>query len=62
MLRGYKRNQQMVDLSFVPDDIQHKIIECYDNYTEEGDEKRRYLIGYFMEKRLKNLMEHLDDF
>jgi len=62
MLRGYKRNQQMVDLSFVPDDIQHKIIECYDNYTDERDEKRKYLIGYFMEKRLKNLMEHLDDF
>ena len=62
MLRGYKRNQQLVDLSFVPNELQDEIRECYDNYTDEGDEKRKYLIGYFMEKRLKNLMEHLDEF
>ncbi len=62
MLRGYKRNQQLVDLSFVPTELQDEIRECYDNYTEEGDEKRKYLIGYFMEKRLKILMEHLDEF
>ena len=62
MLRGYKRNQQLVDLSFVPNELQDEIRECYDYYTDEGDEKRKYLIGYFMEKRLKNLMEHLDEF
>jgi 5'-3' exonuclease len=61
MLRGYKRNQQLVDLSFVPDTLQTQIIECY-NIDNDYEEKRKFLLGYFMEKRLKHLMEHLDEF
>lgn len=61
MLRGYKRNQQMVDLDYVPDLLQEEIIRIY-NSQNDTEEKRKYLIGYFMEKRLKHLMEHLDEF
>jgi len=61
MLRGYKRNQQMVDLDYVPDILQEEIIRIY-NSQNDTEEKRKYLIGYFMEKRLKHLMEHLDEF
>ena len=61
MLRGYKRNQQMVDLDYVPDTIKEEILETYTTYNGT-EEKRKYLLGYFMEKRLKHLMEHLDEF
>ena len=61
MLRGYKRNQQLVDLDYVPVELQEEIIRIYDIQNDVED-KRKYLIGYFMEKRLKHLMEHLDEF
>ena len=61
MLRGYKRNQQLVDLDYVPDIIQEEILRVY-NIQDDAEDKRKYLLGYFMEKRLKHLMEHLDEF
>ena len=61
MLRGYKRNQQLVDLDYVPVELQEEIIRIYDIQNDVED-KRKYLMGYFMDKRLKHLMEHLDEF
>ena len=51
----------MVDLDYVPDTIKEEILETYTTYNGT-EEKRKYLLGYFMEKRLKHLMEHLDEF
>ena len=59
MLRGYKRNQQLVDLDFVPDNIQEEVIEIFDNYKLNGRDK---MFNYFIQKRLKNLMDVIQEF
>ena len=59
MLRGYKRNQMLVDLDFIPEAIKIKIIETYDNAKVA---KRNELLNYFIDKRLKNLIEVIQEF
>jgi 5'-3' exonuclease len=59
MLRGYKRNQMLVDLEYIPEAIREKIIEAYDN-TKPGTKQK--LMAYFIEKRLRNMIEVLDEF
>jgi len=59
MMYGYKRNQQLVDLDFVPDDLKDEILYKYDHY-ELND--RDGLLGYFIKHKLKQLMENLNEF
>lgn len=59
MLRGYKRNQQLVDLDYVPKRIQEMVIEMYDSYKLNSRDK---MFNYFIQKKLKNLMEVLQEF
>ena len=59
MLRGYKRNEQLIDFEFIPDSMSKNIIEEFEKQTS-GD--RSKMLNYFMKKRLKNLMEHLNEF
>jgi 5'-3' exonuclease len=59
MLRGYKRNQMLVDLDFIPETLQKSIVDAYEN-TPIGN--RQKLMTYFMEKRLKNLFEVIQEF
>ena len=59
MLRGYKRNQQLVDLDFIPEPIKQGIVEAYDNTKPNTRQK---MMTYFIENRLKNLIEVLDEF
>ena len=59
MLRGYLRNQQLVDLKFIPIHIKDSIMLQYNEQANKGREK---LFNYFIEKRLKNLMETINDF
>lgn len=58
MLRGYKRNQQLVDLDYIPKDIQTQVIEMYDEQVPV----KGMLMNYFMKHRLRNLMDHIGDF
>ena len=58
MLRNYYRNRTMVDLSQTPETIRINII----NQFKEQVPKQNGLMSYFIEKRLKNLMEHIEDF
>lgn len=59
MLRGYKRNQMLVDLDYVPENIKAQIVEAYNN-TLPGT--RQKMLNYFIEKRLRNLIEVIDEF
>ena len=59
MLRGYKRNQMLVDLDYVPENIKSQIVEAY-NTTLPGT--RQKMLNYFIEKRLRNLIEVIDEF
>lgn len=58
-LRGYKRNQQLVDLEFIPVEIHNKVIEEYNAQAGKGREK---LFNYFISNRLKHLLENINEF
>jgi len=59
MLRGYRRNQQLVDLTFIPQNIQDDIIV---EYEAQAGKDRKNLFNYFIEKKLKNLIESINEF
>jgi hypothetical protein len=59
MLRGYLRNQQLVDLNFIPEDIRKEVLV---QYEEQGGKGRDKLFNYFIEHRLKLLVESLNEF
>lgn len=59
MMRGYKRNQMLVDLDFIPENLKLQIVEAFET-TKPGT--RQGMMNYFIEKRLRNLIECLDEF
>jgi len=59
LLRNWIRNEQLIDLTFIPDDIQAKVIEEYDNQQGKGKEK---LFNYFVTHKLSSLMESIQEF
>ena len=59
MLRGYKRNEMLVDLMKIPDEIKTKIIRVVDE-TQEID--RSKIFPYFIQHKLKNLTEYIHEF
>lgn len=59
MLRGYKRNQMLVDLDYIPEDIKSSIVAEYENVKSGSRQK---MMNYFIEKRLRNLIEVMDEF
>lgn len=59
MLRGYFRNQQLVDLTCIPSAYADLIL---DEYRAQAGKDRSKLFNYFIEKRLKNLIESINEF
>lgn len=59
MLRGWKRNEQLVDLTMTPANIQKQIFVEYEN---ESGKDRSKLFNYFIKRKLKNLMQNINDF
>lgn len=59
MLRGWKRNEQLVDLSFTPENITSEILI---QYEQQAGKKKDRLLNYFIEHRLKNLLSDIDQF
>lgn len=59
MLRNYKRNEALVNLDMIPQEIQTQINKQYDEYQIP---ERKGMLNYFIKKRLKNLMEHVGEF
>lgn len=59
MLRNFKRNEQLINLDYIPVDIQTKIIECY-QAGPKGD--RKNLLNYFVENKLKYLLDSISEF
>lgn len=57
--RNFMRNQQIIDLSFIPSHIQKAVI---DKYHAEAGKGRSKLFNYFIEYRLKHMMENINDF
>ena len=59
IMRNYKRNQELIDLDFIPKDIYTQVIEQYDI---ESKNVRGKLFNYFVKHRLKNLMAEIGQF
>lgn len=59
MLRNYKRNEALIDLSMTPQTIKDKIINEYE--VQSGKDKSK-IFNYFVKNRLKVLMESINDF
>jgi len=59
MLRNYKRNESLIDLSFIPDEIQSSIILKYETRSV-GDRKKMF--NYFVTNKLKYLMDSISEF
>lgn len=59
MKRNYKRNQMLVDLDFIPEDIKSKIVQAYDNTKPSS---KMNMLNYMAEKKLKNLIAIADEF
>jgi len=59
MLRNYMRNKQLIDLMEIPDWVRNNIMDEYNSQKGKG---RNHLFNYFIEHKLKNLMEHINEF
>lgn len=59
MMRGYKRNQMLVDLDYIPEEIKAQIAISYDSVKPANKQK---MLTYFIENRLRNLIEVIDEF
>lgn len=59
MLRCYKRNQTLIDFDYIPDDIQSKIVDAFDEAKPATKEK---MLNYFIDKNLKVMIESISDF
>jgi hypothetical protein len=55
---NFIRNSTLIDLSFIPDEIKAKIINTF----EETKPAKGKLLNYFIEHKLKNLMEVIEEF
>jgi hypothetical protein len=59
MLRGFKRNQMLVDFDYIPDDLKSRIVEAFEEAKPSSKEK---MLDYFIEKGLKAMLESINDF
>jgi hypothetical protein len=58
-LRGYKRNQTLIDFDYIPGDIREAIVEAFESAQPAS---RAKMIDYFMAKGLKAMNESISDF
>lgn len=59
LLRNWIRNEQLIDLTFIPEDLQAKVISEYENQHGKGKEK---LFNYFVNNKLSSLLESIQEF
>lgn len=59
LLRNWNRNEELIDLSFTPQDIQDEIMKIYHEQAGKTNDK---LKDYFETNALKLLSEHIEDF
>ena len=59
MLRGFKRNQTLVDFDYIPSDIQAKIVSAFEDTKPVPRER---MLNYFIANNLKAMIESINDF
>jgi len=56
---GFSRNQMLIDLNMIPSDLKEKIINTYEETKPATKQK---MLSYFIEHKLKNLMDVIEEF
>lgn len=59
MLRNFKRNEMLIDLTKIPDTLKTSIL---DTYEEAKGKNKQEFMNYMIANRLKNLIEVIDEF
>jgi hypothetical protein len=59
MKRNFLRNQQLIDLSQIPESVYEKIVE---EFEKNSNHDRSKLLNYFIENKLTNLTEYISEF
>ena len=57
--KNYDRNKQLIDLSCLPKELEDKINREFDTFEVATRDK---ILGYFINKKLKTLIESIDEF
>ena len=57
--RNFDRNNRMINLNMVPTYIEEEILSEFQKETQSDGSK---ILSYFIEKRLRNLMENIQEF
>ncbi len=55
----FERNKKLIDLSEIPESIEKRIINSFKDYKVKS---RTLLLPYFIENKLKSLIENINDF
>lgn len=58
--RNWMRNQTLVDLDYIPEDISQSIIDTYQSYTTPKN--RQGILNYLIQNRCRNLISSIEDF
>ena len=59
MFRNYTRNEMLIDLTKIPENLKQSIIDTYE--SAKGHSKQEFM-NYMIANRLKNLIEVIDEF
>jgi 5'-3' exonuclease len=59
MFRNYTRNETLIDLTKIPENLKQEILHNYEN--AKGKTKQQFM-NYMIANRLKNLLEVIDEF
>ncbi len=59
MMRNYSRNETLIDLTKIPDNLKEKIL---DKYEDTKPKSKSEFMNYMIQNRLKNLLEVIDEF
>lgn len=56
---NFKRNRQLIDLSFTPDSLRNLIV---DEFNSQANKPRDKMFNYMINNRMKMLIEHINEF
>lgn len=57
--RNFQRNRYLIDFDYIPDTVRDNILGAWCGRVKKD---RSQLLNYFMEHRMKNMMEHIGEF
>ena len=57
--RNFQRNRYLVDFQYIPDQVKANIDNVWNNRPKKD---RSNILNYFIEKKMKNLIEHVGEF